>query len=105
MADTSTLSGLIDARLQAENAVAAAAIAALQETMRENGWSAVEVECEGLSTIQKVQDAKTGEWAAIDDDIADDLFTVAGNVPRNVYKWVGGEFDYVVTLGELEARS
>lgn len=105
MADTSALIELIDVRTNAENAVAAAAIAALREEMRENGWSAVEVDCEGLSNIQKVRDTKSGTWTAVDDDVADDLFTVAGNVPRNVYKWVGGEFDYTVTLAELEARA
>lgn len=102
MVDTAILDVHVANALAAQNAAHDAAAKTLRQVMTEQGWTEVAVECEGMSSIQRVRLATTGEWADIDEDLAEELWDVVGWIAKPKFKWVGGDFDYVLTLDRLD---
>ena len=102
MTDKAALTAHVEAALAAQNAAAAEAAKIMSAEMRERGWSAVDVECEGMSGISRAQLSATGEWVDVDDEVAEELWDVVGWIGKPKFKWVGGDFDYVLSLDRLD---
>ncbi len=99
-----TLVGAIDERLSAQLRVDALAIRALHAVMVEQGWSEVTVDVEEQSTVEAVSsdDGSLNRDELDDEDLREDLFSIAGNCPRSVYTYRDGEFR--VTRTDLEQQ-
>lgn len=102
MADSTARSVAIQQALEANGRAMAAAAVEMRDIMREHGWVAAEIDCEEMSRVLRVKDAATEEWMELDEDLADDVSDPAGWLAKPLMKWVGGDFDYVVTLAALE---
>ncbi|GAB36187.1 hypothetical protein [Gordonia otitidis] len=105
MADSAARRAAIDDAVEATNRANAAAAVEMRDIMREHGWKAAEIDVEEMSRVLRVQDAATGDWLELDEELADDVSDAAGWLAKPLMKWVGGDFDYVVTLETLETST
>lgn len=105
MADSTARMAAIKDALKATNRATGAAAVEMRDIMREHGWKAAEIDVEEMSRVLRVQDAATGDWLELDEDLADDVSDPAGWLAKPLTKWVGGDFDYVVTLEALETST
>lgn len=105
MVDSTARVAAIDDVLDATNRATAAAAVEMRDIMREHGWMAAEIDVEEMSRVLRVKDAATADWMEIDEELADDVSDAAGWLAKPLMKWVGGDFDYVVTLETLETST
>jgi hypothetical protein len=98
------LSLAVDQKLAATKQVDDLAIRALHEVMVQHGWSEITVDVEEQSMIELVStdDGSLVRAELDDEELREDLFSIAGNCPRRVYSYRDGE--YRVTRQELGAR-
>lgn len=94
------LDDAINRRLAATREVERFAVHTLAVVMNDEQWDEIQVDIEGLSTVESIL-TSTGERRDAPDEIHDDddLFTIIGNCPRRLFRYRDGE--YRVTKDEL----